>query len=265
MRNALGRPARGELAELARGSVAIVLDYDGTLAPIRVDRDHVVMRPRTRHLLEEVARRYPCAVLSGRGRGDLLPRLEGVPLVRIVGNHGAEWDGRTIGYSALVRQVRGWRRLLVQQLGGLPGVEIEDKRLSLAIHLRRALDRRSAHAAIERVAQGLVGARLTPGKQVVNVLGVHAPDKAVAVERLLVELGCRHLLFLGDDDGDEMAFRSGAPGVIGVRVGWSATTRAMYYVPHQRRVDDFLELLCSLRAPRKRSPVEGRAARVEAR
>ena len=251
MRNALGRPARTELAEIVRSSVAIVLDYDGTLAPIRVERDRAAMRPRTRQLLEEVARRYPCAVLSGRGRGDLLPRLEGVPLVRIVGNHGAEWDGRAAGYARLTRQVQGWRKLLGQQLRGLPGVEIEDKRLSLAIHVRRALDRRSAHAAIERVAPRLVGARLTPGKQVVNVLGIHAPDKAVAVERLLVELGCRHLIFLGDDDGDEMVFRSSAPGVIGVRVGWSPTTRAMYYVPHQRRVDEFLGLLCVLRVPGK--------------
>jgi len=265
VRNALGRVARGELEEIARAGVAIVLDYDGTLAPIRVERDRAAMRSRTRQLLEEVARRYPCAVLSGRGRGDLLPRLEGVPLARIVGNHGAEWDGRAAGNARLTRQVQGWRRLLGQQLRGLSGVEIEDKRLSLAIHVRRALDRRSAHAAIERLAPKLDGARLTPGKQVVNVLGIHAPDKVMAVERLLVELGCRHLIFVGDDDGDEMVFRSGVPAVIGVRVGWSATTRATYYVPDQRRVDEFLGLLSALRAPGKGLTGERGPMRASAR
>ena len=56
------------LAQYAWSRVLLAFDFDGTLAPIVPDRDDARMRPRTRALLEEICRRYPCAVISGRSR-----------------------------------------------------------------------------------------------------------------------------------------------------------------------------------------------------
>src|SRR5687768_14195664 len=71
----------------------LVFDFDGTLAPIVRAPEKAAMRALSRRRLIAVAERQPVAVLSGRARADLLPRLAGVPLRHIVGSHGAEWAG----------------------------------------------------------------------------------------------------------------------------------------------------------------------------
>ena len=58
------------LAQLAWSHVLLAFDFDGTLAPIVEDRDRAAMRERTRGLLVRLCALYPCAVISGRSRGD---------------------------------------------------------------------------------------------------------------------------------------------------------------------------------------------------
>jgi len=33
---------------------------------------------------------YPCVIISGRARSDVLDKLRGVKVARVIGNHGAE-------------------------------------------------------------------------------------------------------------------------------------------------------------------------------
>src|SRR5688572_28246449 len=79
-----------KLAEFASSNVLVAFDYDGTLAPIVADPALARMRPGTRRLLASVARRYPCVVISGRARHDVLSRVGGVPVWHVSGNHGLE-------------------------------------------------------------------------------------------------------------------------------------------------------------------------------
>lgn len=248
MRSILSADARPALDALASTRALLVFDFDGTLAPIVPDRNGAEMRPDTRTLLRAAAVLYPCAVVSGRARSDVARRLGGIPLVAIVGNHGAE-----AGHGPVDRTRRcivlGWKAALAEALRGDDGVDIEDKQFSLAVHYRHAPRRAAARRAVSAAMSALEGARVFEGRAVVNAVPLDAPDKADAVDELSRRVGARHVLYAGDDATDEVVFRKGAIDVA-VRVGRTVRSSAGYYVPDQGSVDDLLRALLVARAHR---------------
>lgn len=256
MKAILADDQRELLLRLARERALLVFDYDGTLAPIVARPSDAAMREETRGLLRVAALLYPCAVVSGRSRADLAPRLEGIPLLAFVGNHGAE-----AGFGPVDRTpcpvVRGWRDALERALADLPGVEIEDKGLSVAVHYRRAPDPANARRRVQAAAEVLEGARIFEGLAVLNVAPVDAPDKGAAVAEILQRVGRRSVLYVGDDVTDEEAFAAGDV-TVGVRVGAAERSSAGFYLPQQGAVD---ELLAALIAARR--TLDGEGDRIE--
>jgi trehalose 6-phosphate phosphatase len=245
MRNVLEPAARPALDAVARAPHLVVLDFDGTLAPIVDDPAAAAIPGSTRALLRLVSLLYPCAVVSGRARADLAPRLAGLPLAAIVGNHGAE-----AGFGPVDRSVReavlSWRAALGEALGRRAGVHVEDKGLSLAVHYRAAPDRGEARRAARDAAAGLRGARVFAGRCVLNVVPADAHDKGAAIEALAARLGVPRAVYAGDDVTDEDAFRSRAV-TTGVRVGRTHASAAPWYVPAQPDVDGLLRELVRAR------------------
>lgn len=238
MRNILCPESAGTIADLARVQPLLVFDFDGTLAPITGDPGAAAMRPETRALLRVTALLYPCAVVSGRRRSDVLAKLAGVPLVGVIGNHGAE-----AGFGPVDRSPRGdverWLVALRPVVEALPGAWIEDKELSLAIHYRHAGERGAARRAILGAARSLRGARVFGGRAVVNLVPGDSHDKGDAVARLLCRASRTAAVFVGDDATDEDAFRH-RDVALGVRVGRAHRSAAEYYVPAQGDVDELL-------------------------
>jgi trehalose 6-phosphate phosphatase len=242
----------GVLAQLAWTRVLLGFDFDGTLAPIVLDRDSAAMRGRTAALLGRLCARYPCAIISGRSRADLRRRIGDARPQRLVSNLGfiaEQFDPRA---ARVARAVAEGRAILEEQLADLPGLELEDKGFTLAIHYRRSRRKREARAAIMRV-----GARLSPllvlraGKQVVNVVHTHAPTKANAIVRLREELAADTVLYVGDDASDEDVFELDEPGrLVSVRVGRARHSRALYFLRDQREVDRLLRMLIQARGNR---------------
>jgi trehalose 6-phosphate phosphatase len=224
----------------ARGAL-VALDFDGTLAPIVSEPTRAAMRRSTRGLLRDLARVLPCAVISGRSRADLRRRLGALRVAEVIGNHGIE-PSRAAARAA--RDVRHWHPLLVRELAGIAGVAIENKRLSLAVHYRKARRKALVRSRVCRLAAALGGVRLIPGKQVVNLLPLAAPHKGTALARTRRRLGCRAVIFVGDDATDEDAFRlvESCP-LLGVRVGYHAASAAQYYLSSQREIDAMLRRL----------------------
>src|SRR5690606_19595485 len=70
----LARRHAATLARFAHTSLLIAFDYDGTLAPITATPTAARMRAATRQLLKQLARRYPCVVISGRALDDVAER-----------------------------------------------------------------------------------------------------------------------------------------------------------------------------------------------
>jgi trehalose 6-phosphate phosphatase len=245
VRDILSDEARSTLDEVAREPVLLVFDFDGTLAPIVDDRTAAQMRDSTRRLLRLASLFFPCAVISGRARSDLVGRVESIPLVAVVGNHGAE-----AGHGPIDGRVRstvaGWKRTAGAMLRGVDGIEIEDKGLSLAIHYRRAASPAVAERAAQAAACALEGARVFGGKAVVNVVPLGEHDKGEALSRVVSRAGVRGAVYVGDDTTDEDAFRSEAVRV-SVRVGRSDASAASHFVASQAHIDELLRALVHAR------------------
>ena len=255
MRNDFLAGARAPLlAELAAARLLVAFDYDGVLAPLVTAPDGRTMRPRTARLLGEVARRYPVAIVSGRAFRDLARLAPGKGLLR-VGNHGFELGRAVAVPRPVLARVARWEEEIGRRLEGVPGWHVEHKRSTLSIHFGMGKDWRRVGMAVDSAARHLRGARLLPGKKVLNVLPASFPTKGDAVLRILARRRLDVALFLGDDRTDEDVFRIGPPRVVGVRVG-AGRTAAPWRLESQEGVDEVLERLRVLR-PLKRPLLKG--------
>ncbi|HEY1772332.1 MAG TPA: trehalose-phosphatase [Gammaproteobacteria bacterium] len=235
----------------ARPDTLLGLDYDGTLAPIRRRRDAAYPARGTHQLLREVSLRYQTLVITGRARSDARRLLGDMPQIEIIGNHGIESTGARL--DGLEARIRVWRGLLHPHLDQTSGIEVEDKRYSLAVHYRgsrrpAAGGRRpaAAYAAICAAAAELPGAKLVTGKAVLNILPREAPHKGAALLAACARRGCKRAIYIGDDDTDEDVFALDKSGkILTVRVGYRRASRAHYYVRERSDIDMVLKLLLS--------------------
>lgn len=242
----LGAQGRELLAQLASTRVLLAFDFDGTLAPIVELHDRAQMRRRTSELFQELCELYPCAVISGRRPRDLRARLGSARPRFVLGHHGLDPGSNLKQYR---RDVARARATMVAALADAPGVYVEDKDLSLAIHYRRARNKRLARLAIA-AAIGAVGesVRAMWGKCVVNVIAKSAPNKGDALARIRAEQGADTALYVGDDVADEDVFQLDQPGrLLSVRVGLSKSSAAPYYLRDQREIDRLLGALIAHR------------------
>jgi trehalose 6-phosphate phosphatase len=187
------------LAPLARapGRSALVLDVDGTLAPIVARPELAAVPEPTRAELTRLVGTYLLvACVSGRAGPDAA-RLVGVEGVEVVGNHGLELDPRA---RELAGEIARFREAI-----GLP---VEDKSLSLTYHFREAADEEAARARLEAVAERARAAGLEArwGRKVLEVRPPVPADKGTAVRTLLERSGARLALYAGDDTTDLDAF-----------------------------------------------------------
>jgi len=236
---------RGVIEPFAWSQTLLAFDFDGTLAPIVDIPDHADMRPLTRGLLSRVAALYPCVVISGRALSDVRKRVRGIDLRGVVGNHGVEpWRAT----KHIHRRVREWRPLFEQALQDQPGVEIEDKTYSLAVHYRRSRAKKRVRSVIDRVARNLEDIRVIGGIEVVNLVPADAPHKGIALERERARLRCDTAIYVGDDVTDEDVFALDQPGrLLTIRVGRKLASRADFFIRSQAEIDTLLRTLIGLR------------------
>jgi trehalose 6-phosphate phosphatase len=191
---------------------ALLLDFDGVLAPIVPRPEDAAAPPETRAELERLAGRYALVgVVSGRAGDDVRARV-GVDGLVYVGSHGLELDPRA----------ERWRT----QIGAFaadapwPEAQTEPKGLSVAFHYRDRLDERSAVQELESIAaaaraEGLV-ARF--GRKILEVLPPVDTNKGTAIRRLLDGAGLIRALVAGDDTTDIDSFRAVEELEVAVRV-----------------------------------------------
>ncbi len=244
----LSSAGAGVLERIASARTLLAFDFDGTLAPLVEDRRAAAIPAETLRLLRATALFYSCAVISGRARADVAERVAGVPLVAVVGNHGAE-VGQGPLEGPVQELVAGWHDRLTAALADVAGVEIENKGFSLAVHHRRAASPREALERIRAALARLEGAVTSEGLAVVDVLPASAPDKGDALRTLRRRLRSSPVVFVGDDQTDETAFRCEVVEV-GIRVGEDPRSAARWFIPDQREVNALLRALVLARVRR---------------
>ena len=239
------------LAQLAWSNVLLAFDYDGTLAPIVADRELAKMRANTAQLLGKVCQLYPCAVISGRSKADVAPRLGNARVKYLIGNHGLE-PGRDL--SEFAGEIALVRPQLELALSHCQGVELEDKIYSLAVHYRKSRQKRQARSAIRDAVLALpLAMRTVTGKLVVNLVPERAANKGDALLELREQEAANTAFYIGDDMTDEDVFTLDQPGrLFTVRVGRSKASAAKYFLRDQREMDALLAKLVELRAKKQK-------------
>lgn len=232
--NALG--AWNEIEGRLRGRQAFVaLDYDGTLTPIVARPEHATLSYPMREVLTELAHTWPTAIISGRARADV-ERLVGIGSIYYAGSHGFDISGpgglRLSVASAMMPVLFDAAAELRQRLTAVPGILIENKLYSVAVHHRRVEHAHLAtiNAAIGEVLGARPGLRRTVGKKVLELSPAVEWDKGRALRWLMRELGLERSgavpVYIGDDRTDEDAFRAVSPEGIGILVStvpWSSS------------------------------------------
>jgi trehalose 6-phosphate phosphatase len=198
-----------ELLASEPARAAVLLDVDGTLAPIAERPEDALVPTETRAELVRLTGRYALvACVSGRPAAEVETML-GVPGVEIVGEHGLELEPLAAAWAGRMQEfARGvdWPS--------------ERKRLSLSFHFRRADDEAAARAYLTRVADEAAAAGLVPrwGRMVLEVRPPVDAHKGTAVRALVARAGVRRALYAGDDRTDLDAF-DGLEGLeLGLRV-----------------------------------------------
>lgn len=192
---------------------ALLLDVDGTLAPIVARPEDAAVPKETRVELRRLAGRYGLvACVSGRMSDDA-ERVVGLPGLVYVGEHGLE----------LAPEAEAWRQRLAAFADEVEW-PAERKRLSVSFHWRTAPDPDAAEAYLERVAERALAADLHPrfGRMVLEIRPPVDANKGTAVRHLLGERALRRALYAGDDATDLDAFH-GLDGLeLAVRIAISS-------------------------------------------
>lgn len=191
------------------GRAAVLLDVDGTLAPI-VDRPEDARVPEEARVeLARLVGRYALvACVSGRPGAEVERMLE-VAGVVVVGEHGLELEPEAAAWAG---RIAAFAR----------GVDwpAERKPLSVSFHFRRADDEAAARAYLTRVAAAAEVEGFAPrwGRMVLEIRPPLEAHKGTAVRALVDRAGVRRALYAGDDRTDVDAF-GGLDGLeLGVRV-----------------------------------------------
>lgn len=186
---------------------AVIVDFDGTLAPIVADPPAALPLPEAAATLGRLARRFGrVAVVSGRPVAFLRDRLP-VEGVTLFGQYGVErFDGAEVTtVPAAARWYDAVRRAADEAQAELPDLFVERKGdVAVGLHWRRRPDLELKARDLGRRLAAEYGLRLEPGRQTLELRPPLDIDKGTAVAELAA--GASAALFIGDDRGDLAAF-----------------------------------------------------------
>jgi trehalose 6-phosphate phosphatase len=205
----------------------LLMDYDGTLAPLRVEREEARPLPgivsRLRVLASEG--QTGLAVVSGRPIADLEGFL-GSGWLTLVGEHGWEMrrpDGRLTPVPLPEDRAGALERAAERAIAAGYEDLLEHKRCCLVLHTRALPpeDARAAESACGRLWEPRPGSGLRLDRTG-GGLELRATDrtKGTALRDLIAESPPGALaVYVGDDTTDEEAFAAARRHGFGVRVG----------------------------------------------
>lgn len=229
---------------------AYFLDLDGTLLEFS---DHPAATRSDAGLRALISGLYRAtggalAVISGRAIADVDILIgNGALRLPIAGQHGTERRdaaGRVTRHDFPAERLEWARARLAEAFGDHPGVLVEHKGLSLAVHYRRAPRLAGyAHRVVRSLAPRL-GAQfcIQPGKRIVEVKPA-GNDKGVAVVEFMREepFRGRTAVFIGDDFTDEYGFTTvNQMGGYSIKVG-PGRTAARWRLPDVAAVRAWLD------------------------
>ena len=196
---------------------AVLLDIDGTLAPIVEHAADAQVPERTRQLLIALARRYSVvACVSGRKASEARAMVS-IGSISYLGTHGAELLKAGWTQPVIDPQLEDWARRIhdfcreadTTDLRRLR-VRLEDKGPIVAFHWRGARDEEAARSAVDAIAARApaAGLRTHWGRKVLEIRPPVQIDKGAGIRSFLAGAPVDVALYAGDDATDLDAFRA---------------------------------------------------------
>jgi len=194
------------------------LDYDGTLTPIVSRPELALLSESMRNTLKELSKYYVVAIVSGRERKDV-ENLVKIPGIFYAGSHGFDIKGRDLSMihpaaEKIAPTISKLAKSLKSELLGIPGLIIEEKKFSLAIHYRLVKQKKYLDIIkdiVKDVIKTNPGLRLMSGKKVFELLPNVDWNKGKAIKWIMSALNISFkdfsVTYIGDDVTDEDAFR----------------------------------------------------------
>ncbi|KAJ4837298.1 hypothetical protein Tsubulata_026373 [Turnera subulata] len=127
--------------QLEGKSLAVFLDYDGTLSPIVNDPEKAFMSDEMRSAVEEVGYMFPTAIVSGRRRNKVEEFVQ-LKNVTYAGSHGMDILTSSGSLSGLQHQIREVDekvlKVLKERTEVFEGSSVEDNLFCVSVHYRCA-------------------------------------------------------------------------------------------------------------------------------
>lgn len=222
-----------------------VFDFDGTISEFASNPAEAEIHSACRDLLRDLAALplYRVAILSSRRLDDVIARVD-IPGLFLGGGSGMEWrrpaGERFLADPDQAARLRAGRQSILPNLRILeqiPGVDLEDKQWSMAVHVLRA--QHVSRNLAEKVLSGLRDRRILSffkGRAVYEIPFLPGVNKAAGVKRFAEFLHFNHggnrIVYAGDDENDatamEWVIRQGG---IAFSVGKKAIIPAARHVP----------------------------------
>lgn len=223
---------------------ALFLDIDGTLIELAPRPEAVEVLATLPPLLKTLGRRCggALALVSGRSL-DSIDHLfpHGFDAV---GCHGVEWRLGSRHRADGDAPPPALAAVVDAGAAGLPGLQVERKPHTLALHYKAIPDRAEAVRTLaEAAARSVPGYRLQSGKDVVEILPADA-SKGMAIARAMAAApyAGRRPVFAGDDLTDESGFAEvNRMNGITIHVGKNSPTAAQYRVSSPGELRRWLE------------------------
>jgi len=227
--------------------IRVYLDFDGTLVNYQAHPEGVKLSREAKRALGKLARRrnVHVAIVSGRRRGVLVRHVK-VPRVHFMGLYGWE-SGKSLRLPVrTIQKIRRLRRTLASLPSELPGISIEEKGMSVAVHFRGAsaeMQRRAQKCVRKALGRTNEDLHVLRSNDVWDVLPKQVRGKGDALRKALRGAGRGMLpIFVGDDVTDESAFVALSKGIT-VLAGPQRKTRAQFGLRNPEEVCRFLEKL----------------------
>ncbi len=235
------------------------MDFDGTLAEFETDPAAVSLPESRQRLLQSLGRRSDLSsgIVSGRRITELRERVPGVASIFFAGLHGMEIEGPDLRFmhnaaSFAAPAISILAKDLRRAVKPLPGVFIEDRTLSIALHTRGASPADRLHATTRFTAlsepflhEGTL--RLQAGDQVLELLPNIDWAKGDAVRAIIrhVETHTKETVwpvYIGDDATDEDAFEEIGGNGLTIAVTRRAAG-ASFVIDNTAAVESFLKAI----------------------
>lgn len=246
------------LSRLEAKEAVVFLDYDGTLTPIVDSPEKATLSKDMRSAVQELSGTCTVAVISGRDLKDVREKV-GIQGIYYAGSHGFDISGPG-GRREELQKGREFlpvldeaEKSLKPELDHIPGVLLERKRFSIAVHYRKVdpeeVDR--VEALVDRALEESPGLKKSSGKKIFELQPGIDWDKGKALLFVLEALGFEGSdvcpVYIGDDTTDEDAFRAIRESGVGVVVtDEKRLTDARYFLRSPDEVKAFLKALTSI-------------------